>query len=113
MELKLQVDSAHLRSVMSDLTGRRRGQVTKLSQDKHIKLVDAKAPLKVSDSPSYQSLPPFSNIVFMQEMQGYSTDMRSFTKGTGFYSMEFLDYEAPAESVQREILQEHGYFDIL
>lgn len=47
MRLQLEVDSAHLRAVLSDLTGRRRGAIDELSQDKHFKQVDARVPLKV------------------------------------------------------------------
>jgi len=90
MEVKIQVDSAHLRNVLSDMASRRRGTVEQLSQDRHIKIVKALVPLR--------------------ELLGYSTDLRSSTKGTGFFSMEFSGYAIPPTKIQDEILREHGHF---
>jgi len=93
MEVKIQVDTLHLRNVLSDLAGRRRGSVEQLTQDRHLKFVKAHVPLK--------------------ELVGYSTDLRSSTKGTGFFSMEFWGYGTPPHKIQQEILREHGHFEIV
>ena len=41
---------------------------------------------------------------------GYASDLRSMTKGTGFFSAEFEEYAAPDEKTQESILLEHGHF---
>jgi len=89
MQISIQVDEAQLRNVLSDLTGRRRGEVNDLSQDKHQKYLKGKAPLK--------------------ELLDYATALRGMTKGTGFFSMEFLEYAPPNEKIQKQILNAHGH----
>jgi len=104
MKLEIEVDSAHVRQVMNDLSHRRRGAVLEFAQENHLKRLSAKAPLKVRELLSFL----FDHLKF-QEMLGYSSDLRSFTKGTGFFTMEFHDYEEPAEKIQHEILTSAGF----
>uniref|UniRef100_A0A6B2KYN1 Tr-type G domain-containing protein n=1 Tax=Arcella intermedia TaxID=1963864 RepID=A0A6B2KYN1_9EUKA len=93
MDVEIICDDSHTRTVLSDLTGRRRGSISLLSQDKASKIIQAKIPLK--------------------ELLGYSSELRSFTKGTGFFSMEFSSYEPTPLKVQDQILKEHGHFEYL
>eukprot|EP01127_Copromyxa_protea_P016767 TRINITY_DN5050_c0_g1_i1.p1 TRINITY_DN5050_c0_g1~~TRINITY_DN5050_c0_g1_i1.p1 ORF type:complete len:684 (-),score=149.11 TRINITY_DN5050_c0_g1_i1:18-2069(-) len=90
MNISIQVSSDQLRSVLSDLTGRRRGSINEMNQEKHLTLLSGRAPLK--------------------ELLGYATDLRSMTKGTGFFSMELGGYDAPDQKIQETILREHGHF---
>lgn len=47
MRLSMQVDAAHLRPLLADLSNKRRGTVVSLNQNKHIASLEAEAPLRV------------------------------------------------------------------
>lgn len=93
MKVQITTDGAYLRSLLQDLTNRRRGQIDFINQDRHLKVIDAHVPLK--------------------ELIGYSTELRSTTKGTGSFSMEFDGYEKTPEKLQNELLESLGLFDLL
>jgi elongation factor G len=89
MSVDIQVAESHVRSVISDFSGRRRGAIHDQTSDKHVKFLKGKAPLK--------------------ELLGYASDLRSMTKGTGFFSMEFEEYQQLPEKLTKEVKRKHGY----
>lgn len=79
----------YLGAIISDITGARRGQIVKLDdagEGHEVKALLLEVPLK--------------------EMIGYSTTIRSMTKGTASYSMEFLKY-GDLSNNQHETLLKH------
>jgi elongation factor G len=79
---------------MADLTSRRRGQVQEVQQLSGTKKeVHAHVPLK--------------------ELLGYSTDLRSQTKGNASFSMDFDRYELLQPFEQKNVLEKYGYFEFV
>lgn len=73
----------YIGEVIGDIN-RRRGQVSKLEAGPKVQVVTAKVPLS--------------------EMFGYTTDLRSMTKGRATHTMQFLKYEKVPQQVSKEIL---------
>ena len=65
------------RSVLSDITTKRRGQINEIVPNEHLNLISAKVPLEA--------------------MLGYATAIRSITQGEGTFSLEYLEH-APVTS---------------
>lgn len=92
MSVNIQVGETHLRNVISDFSGRRRGTIHEQTGEKHSKFLKGKVPLK--------------------ELLGYASDLRSMTKGTGFFSMEFDSYQELPNKFRKSILEKYGYFNL-
>jgi len=84
MELEIIVPSEHVGDVVGDLNGRR-GKVLDMSVRGESRVITAGVPLA--------------------ELFGYSTAMRSLTRGRGSYSMEPKELEVAPELVLQEILK--------
>eukprot|EP01117_Protostelium_nocturnum_P019880 TRINITY_DN8721_c0_g1_i1.p1 TRINITY_DN8721_c0_g1~~TRINITY_DN8721_c0_g1_i1.p1 ORF type:complete len:780 (+),score=242.82 TRINITY_DN8721_c0_g1_i1:44-2383(+) len=79
MKVELNCSEEHLGSILSDVTGGRRGSVESV-EGSFDKVITAIIPLK--------------------ELVGYSTTLRSQTQGNGSFSMEFLQYDAMSSHQQ-------------
>jgi elongation factor G len=94
MKVEIVVDDKHVGSVMADLTSRRRGRIETMNLIAPGKMqVDCFVPLK--------------------ELMGYSTELRSQTKGSGSYSMDFDNYETLSKQEQKNVLETMGYFEFV
>mgnify|MGYP002481176126 CR=1 FL=1 len=51
----------------------------------------------------------FIALVPLKELMGFSTELRSQTKGTGFFSMDFEKYEVLGQHEQKQVLSSLGY----
>lgn len=91
MKMEIWLDDPYLGGVLSDLTSRRRGSVSQVSQMGHKKWIQCMAPLK--------------------ELNDYSTEIRSLSKGSASYSVEFDHYGVLPQTLQTELLNELGYID--
>lgn len=92
MQVEIVVDDKHVGSVMADLTSRRRGKIQQMNLVAPGKMqIDCFVPLK--------------------ELMGYSTDLRSQTKGSGSFSMDFDSYETLGSAQQKAVMQEFGYIE--
>lgn len=84
MDVEIITPEEYMGDVIGDLNGRR-GIIGQMDSNNQGSVVHAKVPLA--------------------EMFGYSTDLRSTTQGRASYSMEFSDYEAVPNNVEKEILE--------
>jgi elongation factor G len=84
MSVEVITPEEYMGEVIGDLNGRR-GIIGKMDNNKEGSVVTAKVPLA--------------------EMFGYSTDLRSATQGRAVYSMEFSEYAAVPDNVEKEILE--------
>ncbi len=87
MDVEIITPEEFMGDVIGDLNGRR-GIIGKMDNNKQGSVVTAKVPLS--------------------EMFGYSTDLRSMTQGRAVYSMEFAEYSAVPNNVEKEILEERA-----
>lgn len=83
MKLEIIVPGEHLGDVMNDLNGRR-GRIREIEAREAVQIVHVDVPLA--------------------EMFGYSTTLRSLTKGRASYTMEPHCFEAVPDSIQETIL---------
>lgn len=84
MDVEIITPEEYMGDVIGDLNGRR-GIIGKMDNNNEGSVVTAKVPLA--------------------EMFGYSTDLRSATQGRAVYSMEFAEYAAVPDNVEKEILE--------
>ncbi|TYP91753.1 translation elongation factor 2 (EF-2/EF-G) [Fodinibius salinus] len=84
MDVEIITPEEYMGDVIGDLNGRR-GIIGQMDSNNQGSVVNARVPLS--------------------EMFGYSTDLRSITQGRASYSMEFRDYEAVPDNVEKEILE--------
>ena len=87
MDVEIITPEEFMGDVIGDLNGRR-GIIGKMDNNNQGSVVTAKVPLS--------------------EMFGYSTDLRSMTQGRAVYSMEFAEYSAVPDNVEKEILEERS-----
>ena len=87
MAVEVTAPSEYLGSVMGDISSRR-GMIEGQEERGNAVSVQASVPLS--------------------EMFGYATDLRSFTKGRGNYTMQFDRYEAAPKSIREEIIKKNG-----
>ena len=87
MAVEVTAPSEYLGSVMGDISSRR-GMIEGQEERGNAISVQASVPLS--------------------EMFGYATDLRSFTKGRGNYTMQFDRYEAAPKSIREEIIKKNG-----
>ncbi|MBD3217546.1 MAG: elongation factor G [candidate division Zixibacteria bacterium] len=81
MKVEVVVPEEHLGDVVGDLKARR-GQITGINPRADAQVVDAEVPLS--------------------EMFGYSTQLRSLSKGRAIYTMEFLRFDFAAEEIYKK-----------
>lgn len=84
MDVEIITPEEYMGDVIGDLNGRR-GLIGKMDNKKAGSVVNARVPLS--------------------EMFGYSTDLRSMTQGRASYSMEFREYAAVPENIEKEIIE--------
>ncbi|NGP78007.1 elongation factor G [Balneolaceae bacterium YR4-1] len=84
MDVEIITPEEYMGDVIGDLNGRR-GIIGKMDNNNEGSVVTCKVPLS--------------------EMFGYSTDLRSITQGRAVYSMEFAEYAAVPDNVEKEILE--------
>jgi len=83
MRLEVVIPEEYIGSVLGDLNAKR-SRITSLATRAGAQIINAEAPLA--------------------EMFGYSTDLRSLTKGRGTFMMAFLRYEKCSPAVADEVL---------
>jgi len=88
IELSLQNDE-HLGFILGDLSSNRRGQIIEVN----------------NSSDSFTGRKVIANVP-LREMIGYSTALRSTTRGSASYSMEFLQYDDMSQTAQSIVLKE-------
>jgi elongation factor G len=81
MKVEVVVPEEHLGDVVGDLRSRR-GQITGIQPRADAQVVDAEVPLS--------------------EMFGYSTQLRSLSKGRAIYTMEFLRFDFASEEIYKK-----------
>ncbi|MCW9708509.1 elongation factor G [Fodinibius salsisoli] len=84
MDVEVITPEEYMGDVIGDLNGRR-GLIGKMDNNNQGSVVKAKVPLS--------------------EMFGYTTDLRSITQGRATSSMEFLEYAAVPENLEKEIVE--------
>ncbi|HYW35667.1 MAG TPA: elongation factor G [Balneolaceae bacterium] len=84
MDVEIITPEEYMGDVIGDLNGRR-GVVGKMDNSEQGSVVHAKVPLA--------------------EMFGYTTDLRSQTRGRAVYSMEFAEYAPVPKNIEKEILE--------
>ncbi|SHG01290.1 translation elongation factor 2 (EF-2/EF-G) [Fodinibius roseus] len=84
MDVEVITPEEYMGDVIGDLNGRR-GIIGKMDNNKEGSVVRAKVPLS--------------------EMFGYTTDLRSMTQGRATSSMEFAEYKAVPENLEKEIIE--------
>lgn len=84
MDVEVITPEEYMGDVIGDLNGRR-GIIGKMDNNKEGSIVRAKVPLS--------------------EMFGYTTDLRSMTQGRATSSMEFSEYQAVPENLEKEIIE--------
>ncbi|SMO91640.1 elongation factor G [Fodinibius sediminis] len=84
MDVEVITPEEYMGDVIGDLNGRR-GIIGKMDNNKEGSVVRAKVPLS--------------------EMFGYTTDLRSITQGRATSSMEFAEYKAVPENLEKEIVE--------
>ena len=84
MKLEVIVPADYFGDTIGDLSSRR-GRVEETKDRLNLKVIDAKVPLS--------------------EMFGYATNIRSFTKGRGTFTMEFDHYEEVPGNIALEIIE--------
>jgi elongation factor G len=99
MKVDVKVEEACVGSILSDLTGGRRAQVTGVQGG------------VVAKDASHRDMPhEVAALVPLHTMQGYSTALRSMTAGAGTFSMAFSHYGALDTNAEKEALaQIRGY----
>jgi elongation factor G len=88
MDVEIITPEEYMGDVIGDLNGRR-GVIGKMENNEQGSVVNAKVPLA--------------------EMFGYTTDLRSQTKGRAVYSMEFGEYDQVPANIEEEILESRTY----
>ena len=83
MKVEVYTPEENMGDVMGDLNSRR-GRISGMEMKKGVQVIDAEVPLA--------------------EMFGYSTGLRSLTKGRASYSMEFLTYREVPKNIQDQIV---------
>jgi len=83
MDVEVETPEEYMGDVMGDLNSRR-GRISGMSEKQGTQIINAVVPLS--------------------EMFGYSTLLRSLTKGRASYSMEFYSYEKVPQHVQDHVL---------
>ncbi len=86
MKLETQAPEEFQGSVMGQIN-QRRGMIVNSSTNEGYAIIEAEVPLN--------------------EMFGYSTDLRSATQGKGEFTMEFLKYSPVPRNVQDEMIKKH------
>ena len=87
MQVELSVMTEHIGTLVADLTGKRRAVIKKIDPGiSDIQVIHAEVPLK--------------------ELVSYSTTLRSMTRGTASFSMEFLRFGDMANTEQQAVLRE-------
>ncbi|KAG2377402.1 hypothetical protein C9374_009313 [Naegleria lovaniensis] len=91
MDIEIETDRTYIGSIMSDLTGSRRGKIKGLqSKLEHFTIICAEVPLS--------------------EMIGYSSHLRSLTSGQCHYHMDFARYEPLQQEYQKKLITKiRGY----
>ncbi|WP_372638115.1 elongation factor G [Fodinibius sp.] len=84
MDVEVITPEEYMGDVIGDLNGRR-GIIGKMDNNREGSVVRAKVPLS--------------------EMFGYTTDLRSMTQGRATSSMEFAEYKAVPENLEKEIIE--------
>ena len=82
----LNIRTANLGAIMSDISSKRRGTVLGMNAVDGMQIVDAEVP--------------------MAEMSSYTIDLRSMTQGRGSFTCKFLRYEEAPASTQQKIIEE-------
>jgi elongation factor G len=83
MKVEVETPEEYLGDVMGDLSSRR-GRILGMEDRQGVQIINAEVPLS--------------------EMFGYSTTLRSMTKGRAAYTMEFNSYEKVPKNAQDQIL---------
>ena len=83
MSVEIEIPSEYLGPVSGDLASRR-GLIASTEPKQNATVIIAEVPLS--------------------SMFGYSTDIRSMTKGQGGFSMEFLAYRKAPSNVQEDVI---------
>jgi elongation factor G len=83
MRLQVVVPEANFGAIQANLLAKR-GEITDCRAHGNMRIIDAKVPL--------------------EEMFGYSSDIRSLTAGRGTFTMEPLTYEKVPEQIAKQIL---------
>jgi elongation factor G len=83
MTVEVETPEEYMGDVMGDLNSRR-GRILGMNEKHGSQIIEAEVPLA--------------------EMFGYSTHLRSISKGRASYSMEFKSYQVVPKSVQEQIL---------
>ena len=96
MRLELEVPSAYVGDVLSDLTVKRRAHILEIG-------------MMEEDNDNHN--PYLNNCIIAQvplaNMLGYATTIRSMTQGEGSFSMEFDQFSSPMnEALVKEVLME-------
>ena len=87
MDVEVTVPGASLGDVIGDLSSRR-GRIGGILEKNGAQTIAASVPL--------------------QEMFGYTTNLRSMTQGRGLYSMQFARYEQVPEEIATQVLRRRG-----
>jgi elongation factor G len=89
MSLEITATDEYVGDLISDLSSERRGEIVQVEKDSDsIKnIIKARVPLS--------------------EMVGYSTRLRSLTKGSGSFNMFFYKYEFVGSTKQQELVESH------
>ena len=86
MKVEVSTPDEYQGELMGDLN-RRRGQIQGMESRGTVCVIDAFVPL--------------------ENMFGYSTDLRSMTQGKAGFSMEFCKYRAVPNSIQEQLIAKH------
>lgn len=89
MKLEITVDEEYLGGILSDLTSKRRATIDQVGHVGFKKLIECKVPLK--------------------ELEDYSTEIRSLSKGSASYSVIFDHYGPLPSTLQKDLLDSMGY----
>jgi elongation factor G len=84
MKVEVETPENHMGDVMGDLNARRGRILGMEARVGGVQVINAEVPL--------------------ERMVGYSTDLRSMTKGRASYSMEFECYREVPESIQAAVI---------
>lgn len=119
MEVYTEVNENHIGTVVSDLSGTRRGHVISMeSSDEQVDNttddVEVYAPkdslLVKSDVDSYKPKQVIKSHVPLSSMLGYSSALRSLTGGSGSFSMRVIGYGEMSKDREKAVISEmKGY----
>ena len=104
MNVEITVPDHCIGQILSDTTGKKGGNVI------GIRNVQAKFSDQDSSSSNVDEKRKCVNVLIpLSEMVGYTTYLRSITKGEGQFVMNFSQYERTSGGKQHEILNENDY----